>query len=149
MLSRFHDHPFVFTEVANDRHRATVEMVPPTVVQGTATRAVVTLIMAARPQTENVARTLPGTRPAPVPSLARVVPALVIAEAPVIIAPDRIVTAVRVHSDTPTTTKRLGVSPYGTIKTESIIQRSRSVYYSIEEQANRFCSWMRDHQFHG
>lgn len=65
--------------------RATAAMEPPTVVQGTAILAVVTLIMAARPQMENVARIFPETRPALVPSLERAVPRLVIVEAPVTI----------------------------------------------------------------
>ena len=56
-------------------------MALPIVVQGTAILAVVTLIKAARLQMENVARILPETRPALVPSLGRVVPHLVIVEA--------------------------------------------------------------------
>ena len=80
-------------------------MVPPIVVQGTATLVVVTLIMAARPQMENVARTLLETRPALVPSLARVVPVLVIVEAPVTIVLGRTAIAVLVRSNAAPTMK--------------------------------------------
>jgi hypothetical protein len=83
-------------------------MVPPIVVQGTATLAVVTLIMAARPQMENVARTLLETRPALVPSLGRVVPFLVIVEAPVTIVLGRTAIAVLVRSNAAPTMKNGG-----------------------------------------
>ncbi|OBT40136.1 hypothetical protein VE00_09960 [Pseudogymnoascus sp. WSF 3629] len=85
---------------------ATAAMVPPIVVQGTATLAVVTLIMAARPQMENVARTLLETRPALVPSLGRVVPFLVIVEAPVTIVLGRTAIAV-LEKETETVNPRM------------------------------------------
>lgn len=70
-------------------------MAPPTVVQETAILEVVALIMAARPQMENVARILPETRPTLVPSLGPVVPHLVIVAVLATIVPDP--TAIAVH----------------------------------------------------
>ncbi|GIJ86398.1 hypothetical protein Asppvi_005286 [Aspergillus pseudoviridinutans] len=91
--------------VADNRQRATAAMAPRIVVQGTAILAVVTLIMAARPQMENVARILPETRPALVPSLGRVVPRLVIVEVPVTIVLGQTAIAVLVRRNVAQTVK--------------------------------------------
>lgn len=84
-------------------------MTRPIVVQGTAIQAVVTLIMAARRQMENAARILPGTRPALVPSLGRVVPHLVIVGVPVTIVLGQTAIAVPVRLNVAQTMKE-GVS---------------------------------------
>jgi hypothetical protein len=86
-------------------------MVLPIVVQETATLAVVTLIMAAHQQMENVARTSLETRPALVPSLGRAVPFLVTVEAPVTIVLGRTVIAVLARSNA-APIMRKGGSPF-------------------------------------
>lgn len=73
-------------------------MVRPIVVQEIATLAVVTPILAARPQMENVARTSLETRPVLVPSLGHVVPRLVIVEVPVTTVLDQTAIAVLARS---------------------------------------------------
>ncbi|KAF9250461.1 hypothetical protein DTO013E5_5510 [Penicillium roqueforti] len=93
-------------------YTATAAMVPPIVVQGTAILAVVTLIMAARPQMENVARILPETRPALVPSLGRAVPRLVIVEVPVTTVLGQTAIAVLVRRDVAQSIKEEFLSVY-------------------------------------